>query len=65
MTTRRALLQTGLLLPWTLSPSGNLSQAATTTKAPADAKVKYVAWEDAKHGPALLGLPASAPKPAP
>ena len=39
MTTRRALLHTGLLLPWTLSPSGNLSQAATTTKAPADAQL--------------------------
>ena len=35
------------------------------TKAAADAKVKYVAWEDAKHGPAILGLPASAPKPTP
>ena len=35
------------------------------TKAPAGATVKYVAWEDAKHGPTLLGLPAAAAKPAP
>lgn len=30
------------------------------TKAPAGATVKYVAWEDAKRGPAMLGLPAAA-----
>lgn len=36
------------------------------TKAPAGATVKYVASEDDKRGPSMLGLPAAAPaKPAP
>ncbi|MBK9029885.1 MAG: hypothetical protein IPL61_00845 [Myxococcales bacterium] len=35
------------------------------TKASAGAKVKYVAWEDDKNGPSMLGLPAAAAKPAP
>ncbi len=36
------------------------------TKAPAGATVKYVAWEDDKRGPSVLGVPAAAPaKPAP
>lgn len=36
------------------------------TTAAAGAAVKYVAWEDDKHGPSMLGLPAAAlAKPAP
>ncbi|MBL8621101.1 MAG: hypothetical protein JNK64_07340 [Myxococcales bacterium] len=36
-----------------------------STAAPAGAAVAYVAWEDDKRGPTLLGLPAAAAKPAP